>query len=385
MFPRRRPTRNVHRRQASSGESDDEDFAIDGWRVRCRERGHRVFEPEIPGRLTCSEREPGEALHEESIGSCFHRRFARRAVLVMAAPAAPVAAQGTRTHPELPARPRSTAGRTGADCRRRTRSFDPASRRTTRAIVQVDRPRPGFKNGKFPKKPLDAPRWRRAPSPARIRSSLSSLNGLNHRDQRLANGGNQFSLEPPDQALCVGNGFMVEAMNSVLRVLQRGDRRRADRCPGPEHVLRLPGRRSTARPGVIGPDVIDPVCLYDPDTSRFVVVHHHAPRRRADGDFNGKNTIDLAVCNTGDPTGTWTIYHVPAQNDGTDGTPNHGCTLDGTMPGPCFQDYPHIGARRERRLHHDERVRPVRAELQRRAGLRVLEGAAGRAPGRRST
>ena len=23
--------------------------------------------------------------------------------------------------------------------------------------VQVDRPRPGFKNGKFPKKPLDAP------------------------------------------------------------------------------------------------------------------------------------------------------------------------------------------------------------------------------------
>jgi hypothetical protein len=23
--------------------------------------------------------------------------------------------------------------------------------------------------------------------------------GLNHRNQRLANGGNQFSLEPPDQ------------------------------------------------------------------------------------------------------------------------------------------------------------------------------------------
>ena len=48
--------------------------------------------------------------------------------------------------------------------------------------------------------------------------------------------------------------------------------------------------------------------------------------------------------NTGDPTGAWTIYHVPAQNDGTDGTPNHGCTLDGTAHGPCFQDYPHIGA-----------------------------------------
>ena len=44
-----------------------------------------------------------------------------------------------------------------------------------------------------------------------------------------------------------------------------------------------------------------------------------------------------------DPTGTWTIYYVPAQNDGTEGTPNHGCTLDGSAPGPCFQDYPHIG------------------------------------------
>ena len=60
--------------------------------------------------------------------------------------------------------------------------------------------------------------------------------------------------------------------------------------------------------------------------------------------YNGKNSIDVAVSNSGDPTGAWTIYHVPAQNDGTDGTPNHGCTTDGTTPGPCFQDYPHIGA-----------------------------------------
>src|SRR5205809_1040756 len=29
----------------------------------------------------------------------------------------------------------------------------------------------------------------------------SSFDGINHRDQRLTNGGNQFSLEPPDQAL----------------------------------------------------------------------------------------------------------------------------------------------------------------------------------------
>jgi hypothetical protein len=97
--------------------------------------------------------------------------------------------------------------------------------------------------------------------------------------------------------------------------------------------------------GAVGPDVIDPQCYYDPDNSRFIV-DLTTLLVDADGNYNGKNTIDVAVSNTGDPTGAWTIYHVPAQNDGTDGTPNHGCTLDGTTPGPCFQDYPHIGADR---------------------------------------
>jgi hypothetical protein len=45
-----------------------------------------------------------------------------------------------------------------------------------------------------------------------------SFDGLNHRNQRLANGGKQFSVEPPDQGLCAGNGFVMEAVNDVLRV-----------------------------------------------------------------------------------------------------------------------------------------------------------------------
>ena len=32
--------------------------------------------------------------------------------------------------------------------------------------------------------------------------------GLNFFDQRFANNGNQFCVEPPDQALCAGNGFV---------------------------------------------------------------------------------------------------------------------------------------------------------------------------------
>src|ERR1700694_1070931 len=47
---------------------------------------------------------------------------------------------------------------------------------------------------------------------------LQHFDGLNHRQNRLASGGNQFSLEPPDQGLCVGNGNVLEVLNDVLRV-----------------------------------------------------------------------------------------------------------------------------------------------------------------------
>src|SRR5438046_5251794 len=42
--------------------------------------------------------------------------------------------------------------------------------------------------------------------------------GLNHYQQRYSRGGNQFSVEPPDQGMCVGNGYVVEAVNDVMNV-----------------------------------------------------------------------------------------------------------------------------------------------------------------------
>jgi len=216
------------------------------------------------------------------------------------------------------------------------------------AVVETNRPRPEFKKGIFPKKPLDAPKVSSSAVAGSNPEVSVGLLGLNHRDQRLANGGNQFSVEPPDQALCVGNGYTVESVNSVLRVFKSST---GAALTGVQDLNTFFGYRAAidrahpGAPGWIGDEVIDPVCHYDPDNHRFVVAITtlHVDATDPNGDFNGKNTIDLAVSNTGDPTGAWTIYRVPAQNDGTDGTPNHGCTLDGVHPGPCFQDYPHIG------------------------------------------
>src|ERR671926_846823 len=42
--------------------------------------------------------------------------------------------------------------------------------------------------------------------------------GLNFYQQRYARGGNQFSVEPPDQAMCAGNGYVVETVNDGLNV-----------------------------------------------------------------------------------------------------------------------------------------------------------------------
>ena len=57
------------------------------------------------------------------------------------------------------------------------------------------------------------------------------------------------------------------------------------------------------------------------------------------GFWSGPDRIDLAVSQTADPLGPWNYYAIPAQNDGTEGTPNHRCHL-----GPCLGDFPHIGA-----------------------------------------
>ena len=159
------------------------------------------------------------------------------------------------------------------------------------------------------------------------RTSLASVNGLTHRDQRLANGGNQFSLEPPDQALCVGNGFVVEAVNSVLRVRSAANGAALTGVQDLNTFFGYPAaiNRTT---GVIGPQVIDPVCHYDPDNQRFMVVittlRSAAERRLHRQEHDRPRRVQHRR-----PDGPWTIYHVPAQNDGTDGTPDHGCTLDG--------------------------------------------------------
>ncbi len=169
----------------------------------------------------------------------------------------------------------------------------------------------------------------------------TSFDGLNHRQQRLANGGNQFSVEPPDQGLCVGNGFVMESVNDVLAVYDHT----GTTLIGPVDLNTFYGypaaivRATRTTPAVFGPLVTDPSCYFDRPTQRWFQVVLTLDTHPTNGHLTGKNHLDIAVSQTSNPTGLWTIYRVPVQDDGSDGTPNDGCSL-----GPCIGDYPHIGA-----------------------------------------
>ncbi|HEX5502555.1 MAG TPA: hypothetical protein VFW96_08015 [Thermomicrobiales bacterium] len=169
-----------------------------------------------------------------------------------------------------------------------------------------------------------------------------SFDGLNFRDQRLANGGNQFSVEPPDQGLCAGNGYVMESLNDVVRVFDTAGNPLVGVTDLNSFYGYAPAIARSAPP-VFGPFVTDPSCYFDLDTQRWFQIVLTLDTVPSTGAFTGTNHLDLAVSTTSSPLGGWRIYRLPAQDDGTAGTPNHGCSR-GAGQGPCLGDYPHIGA-----------------------------------------
>jgi hypothetical protein len=174
--------------------------------------------------------------------------------------------------------------------------------------------------------------------------------GLNHYQQRYARGGNQFSVEPPDQGLCVGNGYVLEALNQVLNVFNASgqsvlpDNTSTNIVGGfPRNVNHAVDLNSfygyapaiNRTTGVRGPFITDPTCIYDAPTQRFFLVVLTLETTPG-GAFTTVNHLDLAVSQTANPTGGWNIYRIDVTADGSPGNTGGPC--------PCLGDYPHIGA-----------------------------------------
>lgn len=169
---------------------------------------------------------------------------------------------------------------------------------------------------------------------------FSGFNGISEYDQATAGSGiyagTQGSLEPPDQALCVGQGYVLEGVNDALQVYKPDGSKVGSTVPLNQFYRVAPEFDPIT--GTSGDFLSDPKCLYDTETQRWFFTVLQSDVDPATGAFVGKPThIFIAVSKTSSPIGDWNLFSINTTNDGTNGTPNHGNC-------PCLPDQPLIGA-----------------------------------------
>ena len=174
--------------------------------------------------------------------------------------------------------------------------------------------------------------------------AATGFNGLSHLDQRMAGTGSyantQPSLEPPDQGLCVGNGFVVEPINVAFTVYTESGTQVTGVTALNQFYKRSPALNRVT--GATGDFLSDPKCYWDPVGKRFIqtILEIDAP-----GNFSplppfNRTHVLIAVSQTSNPAGKWNLYSIDTSNDGLMGTPAHpGC--------PCLPDQPLLGANRD--------------------------------------
>ncbi len=165
-------------------------------------------------------------------------------------------------------------------------------------------------------------------------ASASGFDGISIRDQDVAGtgayAGTQYGLEPPDQALAVGNGFVVEAVNNALEIFKTDGTLAAAPTPMNQFLALEPEYLRTTR--TYGSQSLsDPRAYFDPTTRRFFV-EEWSLGTNPDGSYTGTSEINVAVSQTSDPTGNYSLYRFDTSMDPND--PN-----DFILP-----DYVQIGA-----------------------------------------
>ena len=162
-----------------------------------------------------------------------------------------------------------------------------------------------------------------APSAATSRLTSAQVPGehgfaaLNGVQQATANGG--IDLEPPDQGLCAGAGFVGEFINNAFTVYSPSGSQLIPVIGSPA-IFKQPSNAFFS----------DPRCYYDAPTGHWFL-QEFIVGTVSSGVATSPSLQFLAVSDTTDPTGS---YHIWAW-DTTDSS-TAGC--------PCFGDYDNLGA-----------------------------------------
>ena len=141
-------------------------------------------------------------------------------------------------------------------------------------------------------------------------SPLANFNGVSSRDSQFTNYNLKF--EPPDQGLCMGNGFVLEAVNSAYRIY--GTRGKTVRGPfNINDLFNVGGKEFTS----------DPRCWFDPTTQTWFATILFI------NDSSTRGALFIAVRHNPNPLGLWNEYSINTTDIA------NGC--------PCFGDQPRIG------------------------------------------
>lgn len=167
----------------------------------------------------------------------------------------------------------------------------------------------------------------------------TSFAGLSHLDQRAAGtaayANTQVSVEPPNPTLCSGAGLVLEAVSFALAVYapSKGPAPIAGPVPFSQFLGLAPAfDRAT---NTAGPALSAAQCRFDPVTNHWFF----AVLERDNGLNSGATDRDyliLAVSQSHDPTGQWSLLRFDVTADGQAGT----TTLAGC---PCYGGTPKLG------------------------------------------
>lgn len=155
------------------------------------------------------------------------------------------------------------------------------------------------------------------------------FDGLSHRDQRLANNGNQYNTEPPNPGIAVANGKVLVGVNNAVQVYTQTGTPLLPKVLSSNELFGVSAAIDRAT-GINGVYPTDMRVFFDHTINRWFVL-----QRAQDYDAAGfpvsKSHLYLAVSRTDDPIGTYNIYTME-----TTDAQKFGC--------PCVADYPQIGA-----------------------------------------
>lgn len=170
--------------------------------------------------------------------------------------------------------------------------------------------------------------------------SVSGLNAYNEGVTHLGANGQLpgVDVEPPDQGLCAGSGYVLEMNNMVVEAFS-GSSLTAEGAASLESLFATPEVFAAGNDGSYSIQG-DPRCFYDPQSGRWFASQlwlnlTPGSSSKAVQKFDEAGTF-VAVSQTSSPVGKWNVYFVPELENAT---ASNTCTIS-TGANPCFGDQP---------------------------------------------